>query len=390
MRVIFNVESVRFPLTGIGRYAYELACGLQQQAEIEELRFFASGRFVPELPAGDSAGPGTERASAVRLNELKRWVQKSPLLMEVYRRLTGVLRTGGLKGMGDFIYHGPNYFLPRFSGPCVATFHDLSPFVWAHCHEPAKIRYMQRELRYTLAHADRLITDSEFTRRELSEFSGIGMERIDAVPLAAAAEFHPRRPETLRPLLQRYGLLYEGYTLFVGTIEPRKNILALLEAYEGLPQGVRQRWPLVLTGYKGWRSEDIHARIHRARQQGWCKYLGYLPAADLPGIFAGARLFAFPSLYEGFGLPVLEALASGVPVVCSNSSSLPEVAGTAALLHHAEDRKQLREHLMRGLEDERWRRQAVAAGLDRARKFSWQRCATETLSVYKKLLVSAE
>ncbi|WP_228346244.1 glycosyltransferase family 4 protein [Venatoribacter cucullus] len=385
VNVILNTEAIRSPLTGIGRYSYELAKALQEHPEIDSLRFFASGRFSEALPVAEVLSGDSVSSKEINLGLIKRWVQKSSLAIEVHRRLLGMVRANGLKGYEDNIYHSPNFFLPRFSGPKVATFHDLSPFTWAHCHEPAKVHYLQTELRNTLQNADRLITDSEYTRQELVSFSGISADRIYAVPLAAAPEFHPRPSAQVQPFLQHYGLSYQGYTLFVGTIEPRKNIITLLQAYEQLPLTVRQRWPLVLTGYHGWNSASIHARIKRAEEHGWAKYLGYLSATDLPYIYAGARLFAFPSHYEGFGLPVLEALCSGVPVVCSNSSSLPEVAGGAGLFHLPEDTDTLQQHLQKALEDQQWRDQAISDGLKHALTFSWQRCAEETTHVYKKL-----
>jgi alpha-1,3-rhamnosyl/mannosyltransferase len=177
-----------------------------------------------------------------------------------------------------------------------------------------------------------------------------------------------------------------GYSLFVGTIEPRKNIETLLDAYSRLPLELRKRWPLVLTGYHGWRNESIHQRLESAKREGWAFYLGFVPSEDLPLLFAGARLFTFPSLYEGFGLPVLEAMSSGVPVVCSNSSSLPEVAGDAALMCDAKDTETLTDLIRRGLEDDAWRASAVEQGLLHAAGFSWERCALETLQVYQKVV----
>ncbi|HEV7416212.1 MAG TPA: glycosyltransferase family 1 protein, partial [Tianweitania sediminis] len=179
------------------------------------------------------------------------------------------------------------------------------------------------------------------------------------------------------------------YALYAGTIEPRKNLVRLLDAFEQLPQTLRQRYPLVLAGYKGWNNTAILERLHRAETQGWARYLGYVPDEALPHLFAGARLFAFPSLYEGFGLPVLEAMASGVPVVCSNAASLPQVAGNAALMINAEDAAGLTEALQRGLEDEEWRRDAVASGIQQAARFSWKRCAEETADVYRQALKAA-
>ncbi|RYE71796.1 MAG: glycosyltransferase family 1 protein [Oxalobacteraceae bacterium] len=181
---------------------------------------------------------------------------------------------------------------------------------------------------------------------------------------------------------------HEGYSLFAGTIEPRKNIETLLTAYETLPLATRQRWPLILAGYRGWQNEAIFARIESAQRQGWARYLGFVPAEDLPVLFAGARLFAFPSLYEGFGLPVLESMSSGVPVVCANNSSLLEVAGEAALMCEAMDIDTLAQHMAKALENGPWRAEARQRGLAHAEGFSWDRCAAQTLTSYRRTLES--
>ncbi len=378
MKLILSVEPVRFPLTGIGRYTYELALRLQQNPEITDLQFFCRSAILPALPtAANESGSGYG---------LKRAVQKNFLAVEAYRLLMPLLRKHALKNHGEFLYHSPNYFLPPFAGRSVATFHDLSPFTWSHCHAPQLVRYLQKELKATMVRADALITDSEYTRKELAEYFSWPIERIHTVPLASSAEFHPRSAEDLKSALSRHGLEMGGYSLFVGTIEPRKNIETLLDAYSRLPLAVRKRWPLVLTGYHGWRNESIHQRLESARREGWAFYLGFVPSEELPLLFAGARLFTFPSLYEGFGLPVLEAMSSGVPVVCSNSSSLPEVAGNAALMCDAMDVGTLTGLIQRGLEDESWRSSAVEQGLWHAARFSWERCAMETLHVYRKVV----
>ncbi|MDD1984035.1 glycosyltransferase family 4 protein [Pseudomonas asiatica] len=377
MKLILSVESVRFPLTGIGRYTYELASRLQYADEISDLRLFAGRRFLPELLKP------SDQSDAV--HGLKRFVQKNALAVEAYRRLMPFLRKRALRGHEDFIYHSTNFYLPPFAGPRVATFHDLSPFTWAHCHTPQIARYLQKELKQSLERADALITVSHCMRQELAEYFNWPLERIHAVPLASSPQFHPRSPDALRETLARHGLEPGGYSLFVGTIEPRKNIETLLNAYGQLPLALRQRWPLILSGYHGWRSEAIHNRIAQAQQQGWARYLGFVASEDLPLLFAGARLFTFPSHYEGFGLPVLEAMSSGVPVVCSNSSSLPEVAGPAALMCAPDDVEGLSALLRKGLEDEAWRIAAVQQGLLHAGGFSWERCAQATVEVYKSV-----
>ena len=378
MKVILSVEPVRFPLTGIGRYAYELAKGMQASGQVDELKLFSGTRFLPSLPEPANTSGGT--------HGLKQLIQKNGLAMEAYRLLMPMLRKQSLKGHDDFIYHGPNFFLPPFSGRKVATFHDLSPFKWAECFDPVKVKYLQREFRKTLDTADALITDSEFTRQELADFAGWPLEKIHAIPLAAGPEFRPRTEDEVRPILERHGLTYQGYSLFVGTIEPRKNIICLLDAYELLPKAIRQKWPLILTGYRGWKSDDIHARIKDAERQGWAKYLGFLPAEELPLLYSGARLFVFPSLYEGFGLPVLEAMQSGVPVVCSDRASLPEVAGEAALLVNPDDVESMSQSFLTALGDESEINRLVERAKVQANRFDWGCCVSDTIEIYRDLL----
>lgn len=377
MKVILSVDSIRFPLTGIGRYNYELANKLRGLKNLD-IRFFSGFRFLSEL------GMPKEQGGSYHL--IKKIAQNSNFISDVYRVVMPLLKYKALKGFEDYLFHGPNFFLPPFAGRRIATFHDLSPFTWPQCNTPQRIRFTQKELLKTLERADALITDSEFTRQELASYFSWPIEKIYAVSLASSSDFHPRSIESLTPVLARYGLKPGGYTLFVGTVEPRKNIVVLLDAYSRLPEVIRKNWPLIICGYQGWRSAAIHERIALAERQGWARYLGFTAAKDLPYLFSGAHLFAFPSLYEGFGLPVLEAMASGIPTVCSNAASLPEVAGGVALMSSPEDVPALTENIIRGIEDDAWRLTSKTNGLRHAQSFSWQRCAQETLSVYQKVI----
>ncbi|MFJ1231626.1 glycosyltransferase family 4 protein [Yersinia proxima] len=378
MRVVFSTDAIKYPLTGIGRYTYELARQLQSNDDISELLFLQGRKISRDLP--------TVQAKPNAASGLKNALKNSVIVNELYRLSGSWLKSLALRPYQSCIYHSPNFFIPPRVDNTVATFHDLSIFKWPQCHPVNRVQYMRKELLLTLKRAKVLITDSEFTRTELADYFNYPIEKIVSAPLASSDEFYPREYIYLQNLMARLGLVAGQYTLFTGTIEPRKNISTLLDAYERIPLELRTRFPLVICGFSGWNSESLHRRFEKAAQQGWLLYLGYLSSDDLPLLFSGARTFLFPSLYEGFGLPVLEAMASGVPVVCSNAASLPEVLGESGLMCDALDVEGLTTAIIKSLEDEDWRNIAITAGLIRANTFTWKRCAHETIKAYKQVL----
>ena len=383
MKVILSIDPVRFPLTGIGRYTFELAKHLKEVSEIQELLFLSGYRFT-QLPIPKEATSSTN--SGIATNNFRRTILKSSLAIDLYSRISPMIKRYALKQYSQYLFHGPNFYLPPFSGPSVCTFHDLSVFTWAFCHPSERVRYMSKEIELTLKRADMLITDSEYIRQEVAAYFAWPLNKIRAVPLACSNDFHPRGVNELMPVLAKQGLTFQGYSLYVGTIEPRKNLEGLFDAYALLPLSIRKKWPLVLIGFKGWRSEHLHTRIKAAVFEGWAQYLGFVKADELPLFYAGARIFIFPSHYEGFGLPVLEAMASGIPVVCSNISTLKEVVGNAAAICDPKDVETLSELIKMALEDDNWRVQSIINGLVQADGFSWKRCAEETFSVYEELM----
>lgn len=377
MKVIFGTDAIKYPLTGIGRYAFELAKCLSDAPEISELLFLNGHRLTQQMPVAKENSSSTEG--------LKSLIKKSRLASEVYRLTAPWLKTNVLRDHKDAIYHGPNFYLPPRVERCVVTFHDLSVFTFPQCHPPERVRYMRKELLQTVKRASVFITDSDFTRLELINYFNISESRVFTAKLACSGEFRPRREEEITPVLGKYKLAFKQYSLFTGSIEPRKNIATLLDAYERLPLSLRKQTPLVISGFKGWNSDTLHRRFEQGEREGWLRYLGFTPSSDLPALYAGAVSFLFPSVYEGFGLPVLEAMASGTPVVCSNSSSLPEVAGSNALMCDAMDVETLTSLIMKSLTDTLWQDSATNSGLSHANQFSWKRCATETVAAYKQV-----
>jgi len=381
MEVLLGIDAIKYPLTGIGRYAYELAKGLQFSSDIKTLHFLRGEQIqtnseLIEATFNIEAGGKFNNKFRSLLGSL------SPAVM-IYQLHKEWSQKKALKPYKNTIFHGPNYYLPNHDGPCVSTFHDLSIFKYPAFHPQARRTYMAKELPKALKRADVIITDSNYTRAEVIEYSGFDPSRVVAIPLAASEEFQTRTENECLETLSKYQVNYQGYVLYAGTVEPRKNLMSLLDAYEALPASLRQNTPLVVAGYKGWRSEDVHDRLEKAHAAGWAQYLGFVSAEDLRVLFSAAKTFVYPSVYEGFGLPVLEALASGVPVVCSDASSLPEVAGDAALMCEHSDVNTLTQLLIKSLEDQEWRQTAIRKGLQQAATFSWQKTVDKTIDAYK-------
>ncbi|MEA3344762.1 MAG: glycosyltransferase family 1 protein, partial [Chloroflexota bacterium] len=246
----------------------------------------------------------------------------------------------------------------------VVTVHDLGFRFFPQAHRTLDRWYLEWSTRYHARAAAHLLADSEATKRDLIELYGVPPERITVVYPGRDESLQPvADPDAIAQIKKRYGIGGE-YILHIGTLHPRKNLAHLVEAFallrEGLPQG--SAWRLVLAGRKGWLYEPLFRRIAELGLEEEVIFTGYVPQPDLAPLLSGARCFAFPSLYEGFGFPVLEAMSCGTPVVCSNASSLPEVAGDAALLVDPQDTQAWAEAMERVLTDGELRRSLIQRG----------------------------
>lgn len=404
MKIILSIEAIRPPLAGIGRYVWELATRAPVHPAVEAMRFMSDGRWTelpkiePDTPFYQSQVPvSTTVASPIQLNykgrmrqrieripaQLRSQLGRIPLVSRAYGKLMPGVVAGQLNKVKDGIFHGPNYFVPKTHLPTVLTIHDLSIYRYPQWHPKARVERMLATIPDSIQRANLILTDSEAIRLELIEQFNLPEHKLKTVLLGVDQIYFPRSAVELQPHLNKFGLNADGYSLFVSTIEPRKNLQNLLAAYRALPLVVRQCWPLVLAGGRGWESDAIHADILQGEAEGWLKYQGFVEQNALPYLYAGCRLFTYPSWYEGFGLPIAEAMASGVPVLTSNTSSMPEVAAGAALLVNPADVDDIRSALLRGLEDEEWRLQAIARGLQRAAELTWDACVQNTVAAYQ-------
>lgn len=280
------------------------------------------------------------------------------------------------------VVHYPASIGPLDGGPnVVVTIHDCIFLRHPEWFRWERAQYYRWASCRSARRAARIIADSEATARDVREHMGIPAERVDVVPLGVGEAFSPPMPEACTATRSRYGLP-DRYFLYVGTLEPRKNLARLVRAWDAVADQLPE--DLVIAGRDGWKTAEIHAAIGAARHRSRIHRPGFVAQEDLPAVLSGARAFVWPSLYEGFGLPVLEAMACGVPVLTSNTSSLPEVAGSAALLVNPESEGEIASGLrVLSREDERCRALSQA-GIRRAAEFSWGACARKTLAVYER------
>jgi alpha-1,3-rhamnosyl/mannosyltransferase len=293
-----------------------------------------------------------------------------------------------LRHLSADLYHSAYFLMPYAPSPegvpTLLTVYDLIPLLLPQ-QSTLRARLLVRwAVRLALRAAQRVIAISEATRRDFLAHFRLQPEKIQAIPLAADPAFHPQLPDCVVAARARYHLP-ERYLLYLGSNKPHKNLVRLVEAWALLQP---QSMPLVIAGAWDDRYPDARQRAGALSLAGQIHWLGAVPEVDLPALYSGALLLVFPSLYEGFGLPVLEAMACGTPVVCSNSSSLPEVAGDAALLIDPLDTEKLAWTVRLALEDERLRQDLREKGLRRAQSFSWPRTAELSLMTYRASLTS--
>ena len=372
---------LRQALTGIGYYTQRLGMGLEKHPDIDGVFYFERFSWSRGQPRQIRRSPLEEKA--------KIQARRLPLITDFYHGLRRACfrLTSGRSGAA--VYHEPNYLLMPFNGPSIATIHDLSYLHYPQFHPKERIRRMEKGMPETLKRADHLITVSEFVRAEVIALLGVNAEKITAISEGADESFRVRRLDECGPVLSRYDLTGVKYLLTVGTLEPRKNLLGLIAAYSRLSEKTQSEHPLVVVGMKGWLSDALERQIEPLERRGRVRRLGYVPSEDLPFVYGAAYAFAFPSFYEGFGLPPLEAMACGVPVLISNRSSLPEVAGDVALQVDPEDVEAMTRGLERLLTDSVFRARAAQAGPRRAAEFTWERCVNRTVGVYRQVLGGA-
>jgi len=368
-----NGAALLSPLTGIGQYTKNLAEQLAASDEID-LNIFYLARWSKEIRTQPfpSLGP------------IKTFIKKVvPHPYLVSRALQGWKFYSGAQDRRVSVYHEPNFLPLRFAGPTVVTIHDLSWIRYPETHPKQRVAIMNRILPLALDKVQHVITDSEFIRGEVISEFGMSADRVTTTLLAPRSMFKPRDQVACSATLFKHSLQHRSYFLVVGTLEPRKNVETAVRAHASLPEAVRRQVPLVLVGMRGWLTSRLESELKAPVERAEVRPLGFVTDDELADLYSAATALVYPSLYEGFGLPPLEAMACGTPVIVSNVSSLPEVGGSAAVMHDPMDTDALKAAMKRLIEDKQFWLKKAAASLKQAALFSWEKCAAETIAVYR-------
>ena len=369
LRIGVDIRPFYENLTGIGWYLYHLLHEIAKHDDVE-LYLFGDARVTDYGPNLHADLPANTHLCWFDL-------RGHGIISGRWRALTAAAYVLWMKLIDPDVMFAANYFLPRLLGAVarhrVITIHDLTYKRFPELLQKETLVNLDYQMTRELAHADAAICVSESTRQDLLAFYDIDPSKAVTILSGLAVPSSPApHPPLPTPLPERY-------ILFVSTIEPRKNLDVLVDAYERLRARGAYDGALVVVGRVGWKAESTRARL---RAEG-VHHLDYLPAAQLAAVYGNAELFVFPSIYEGFGFPLLEAMAYGVPSIAARSSSLPEIGGDAALYFEPHDAKALEMQIERVLTDAALRAKLAAAGPQRAAEFRWSEAAKETLAVLR-------
>lgn len=372
MKVILNVDAISQPLTGIGRYTLELANALKNISSIEQLKLFSNGRWIdhPEQIMTEN-----HWLSLIRNN-----IPFKRLALAIYGKKRNFSFIKKARNLQDYIFHSPNFILMPFSGPSVATIHDLSFIRHPQSQPSSTIGFLHKHLPITIQQASALITPSNFIKNELLNHYHICADKVHTVPMGVSPNFYPRTESEHQRVIKKYKLPAQ-FLLSVGTREPRKNLRRLITAHTQLDIKTRTAFPLVITGAKGWLNKKLNRKIHDAIRTGHVTTTGYVEDNDLSALYSAANGVLFVSIYEGFGLPVIESMRSGTPVLTSENSAMSEIADRRAILCNPFNIDSITTGIKQLIEYSN-NHEYNQTNAKYAQQFSWNRCAKKTMDVY--------
>lgn len=379
LRLALNATSLLPPVTGIGRYTYNLAKNIEKIGGAE-IYYYYPGHWscTRELRLEKSSHGWVYLKKAIKS------VVPKPHLVSRYMQQKAF--NYGISKYKPDIYHEPNYIPYDFTGPTVITIHDLSHIRHPETHPIDRLKLFDRLIPKAIEQSEKIIAVSEFTKKEIIDVYGVDKDKVHVTLEGVEDAFYAFDSSLALEILNRMGLEYRSFLLVVGTLEPRKNLSRVIDAYTTLEARLQEKYPLVITGMKGWNISDFEKKIASLINCGKIRLTGYVSDHTLKALYSGAKIFLYPSLYEGFGLPPLEAMASRTPVIASERSAMPEIIKDAGILVNPENVIAISDAIKQLLCDEEEVTRLTRLGYIRSKEFSWDKCAKNTLEVYSKIL----
>lgn len=377
MKIGIDVTAALTQGGGIGRYTREMVTALTAVAPDIDYHFFTAKPVAPPPVARPLPQTPRTQLHMAPLNE--RW------LYRLWYRARLPLPVQWVTGPID-LFHSPDFVLPPVHGriPTLLTVHDLSFVHYPTAYPERLVRYLNQVVPWSIHRASHVLADSQATKTDLVHIWDIAPDKVTVLYSGVSHQFQPVTDAHKQTAVrQKYQIGPHPYILSVGTVQPRKNYQMLIQAFQPIAQTNPHQ--LIISGGKGWLYEEMMAEVSRQGLDGRVRFIGFVDDDDLPTLYSSAELFAFPTLYEGFGLPLLEAMQCGVPVICSDVSSLPEVVGLAAIQLPPHDVAAWTAVMQRLLHTPSERAALVAAGFRQARLFSWQQAAQQLSQLYQTL-----
>lgn len=370
--IIVNAIPLRGPMNGISRYINGIFNELGSNKGLD-LEFFYGTYFSKKLENDEAISP--------RLLSVAKNIPFYYSFRELYVSTAIRSKVKNKK----CIYHNPNFISYKLDAPIVTNIHDISFIKHPEYHPKKRVDFLTSHIKKSIDISDFIITDSNFIREEIIDYFRISSDRVVSIPLAVSGNFRKLEPKHSKLLLSKHGLFYKKYFLSVSTIEPRKNIISAINAYVKLPSKIQEKYPFVLVGVDGWLNSEFYSLINPLLSSKKIILLGHVKEEALAILYSGAKIFVYPSIYEGFGLPILEAFASGTPVITSNTSSIPEIASESALMVSPMDIDAIYNGLMSITSSSSYERKLINQGLKNAKKYTWSNAADKTLKIYDQL-----
>ncbi len=380
-RICVDIQSVLKMRTGIGWYTYETSkriAEFNRDFEVFGLAFDFMNRNSSKDISNDLDFDKVEIFTKVPAR--------------IYKLLWNLIpiKYDSIFSAGD-VYHFNNYIVPPMGNKSkvIINIYDMVYKQYPNTMKKSNLYFLNRDIARSANRADIIITISESSKKDIIKFLNVSKSKIRIIPPGVDSEFFQKglnpSNEIKRSMIERYNLPTD-YFLYLGTLEPRKNIITVLKAYSKLARDIKKKYKLVLCGSKGWKYKDIFDEIDRLGIAENILFTGYVDEIDKPFIYGMARVFLFPSLYEGFGIPIVESMASGVPVITSNTASMPEAGGKAAIYIEPNDYLSMAKNIEKLVLDEDFHSEKKKESILQAGNFSWSKAAIQTMEVYKELL----